>query len=361
MMRLHLLGVPHTVTHPDFSHCAFTGKVLKFAPMMRPLGYEVIHYGNAGAQSGANEQVEVLSEEVFYALLGHRHDDPTRFYGDDARVDSPLYRTYNTLLKQRLAQHVRPGDLVLHAFGHGTQAAMGHPGVDVESGIGYPTTFLPFRIYESYAWMHRDQGGRKEEGSNYQWVIPNYFVEADWPMVERPQGYVAFFGRIGDSKGLPTFVALAAQMPDQEFVICGQGDPSPYLRLPNVRYEPPKTGTDRATFLGNAKLVVMPTNFVEPFGGVAVEAMLCGTPVAGVTYGAFTETIQHGVTGWRCRVLQEWVRAVELSPTLDRGGIAHYARKRYSLEAVGPMYDTAFRQIHGLSTGRDWNTFPSTF
>jgi len=61
---LHLLGLPHTVTRPEYSHCAFTGKIQRFSPMMRSVGYEVIHYGNAGAVSGANEQVDVLPASV---------------------------------------------------------------------------------------------------------------------------------------------------------------------------------------------------------------------------------------------------------------------------------------------------------
>jgi hypothetical protein len=51
-MRLHLPAIPHTITSPEFSHCAFTGKVLRFAPMMRSRGYEVIHYGVEGSGWG---------------------------------------------------------------------------------------------------------------------------------------------------------------------------------------------------------------------------------------------------------------------------------------------------------------------
>jgi glycosyltransferase involved in cell wall biosynthesis len=349
------------MTTDDFSHCAFTGKVQKMSPMMRRLGYEVIHYGNGDASGGASEHVQVLGEEEMYCLLGHRHQDKRRFHGTDGVAGSPLYSEFNRRLKALLAERVQPNELVLHAFGHGTDGALGHAGVDVESGIGYPVTYLNFRIYESYAWMHRDQGKKGREGANYEWVIPNYFVADDWPVVTTPGDYVLFFGRIGETKGLSTLVELARHRPNVQFIICGQGDPSPYLVLPNIHYEPPKTGRERAALLGNARLVLMPSNFVEPFAGVAVEAMLCGTPVAGVTYGAFTETLQQGVTGWRCRVLSEWLRAVDLAPTLDRAAIGAYARSRYSLEAVGPMYDNAFRQIVGLYTDRDWYTFPSSF
>ena len=60
-IRLHILGIPHTVTTDEFSHCAFTGKVLRFPAMMKSVGYEVYHYGIEGAQTDADKQIDVLN------------------------------------------------------------------------------------------------------------------------------------------------------------------------------------------------------------------------------------------------------------------------------------------------------------
>jgi hypothetical protein len=69
LIRLHILGLPHTITRDEFSHCAFTGKVQRFSPMMRSLpGYEVYHYGIESSQSGADKQIDILSLEEFAAL-----------------------------------------------------------------------------------------------------------------------------------------------------------------------------------------------------------------------------------------------------------------------------------------------------
>lgn len=359
-MRLHLLGLPHTQTTDAFSHCAFTGKVKKFAPMMRPLGYEVVHYGVAGAEAGASEYVNILTRDEQVALLGHDHGDRGKFYSDDANVGNALYTEYNRRLGPALAERVKRGDIVCHPFGHAHHQVQ-HHGLNVETGIGYAQTHFDLRIFESYAWLHWHLGKHQRSGSGYEWVIPNYFVADDWPVVSRPASYVLYFGRICDVKGLPTVVEIAKRMPEVEFVLCGQGDPSPYLVAPNIRYEPPRQGRDRAALLGNASIVLMPTQYVEPFGGVAVEAMLCGTPVAGVPFGAFTETIHHGITGWHCRTLHDWMAAVRQAPDLDREWIGAMARARYSLEAVGPMYDAVFQQIYGLGTGRDWYTYPASF
>ena len=67
-IRLHLLAIPHTVTRDDFSHCAFTGKVQRFAPMMRSRGFEVYHYGVETSQSGATVDVNLMTLEEWKSL-----------------------------------------------------------------------------------------------------------------------------------------------------------------------------------------------------------------------------------------------------------------------------------------------------
>jgi len=43
---LMLKGLFHTCVTSKYSHCAFTGKVLRFSKMMKMYGYHVIEYGN---------------------------------------------------------------------------------------------------------------------------------------------------------------------------------------------------------------------------------------------------------------------------------------------------------------------------
>jgi glycosyltransferase involved in cell wall biosynthesis len=99
--------------------------------------------------------------------------------------------------------------------------------------------------------------------------------------------------------------------------------------------------------------MLMPTSFIEPFAGSGVESMMCGTPLISVDYGAFTETVREGVTGYRCNTLGDWVKAIELSKNLDRGICATTTRARYSLETCGGLYDSAFRQLNELR-GSGW-------
>jgi glycosyltransferase involved in cell wall biosynthesis len=108
------------------------------------------------------------------------------------------------------------------------------------------------------------------------------------------------------------------------------------------------SGSDRASLLGNADVVLAPTNFIEPFCGSAVEAQLCGTPVVTSAYGAFWETVEDGVTGYRCNTLADYIGAIRRAHLLDRLKISERAHRLYSLESVGRIYDQIFRTISDL-------------
>lgn len=321
--------------------------------MMSGIGYDITYYGigQDGYAIGATHNIEILSSDEQLTLLGHDFSDHTKFHGDDANVSNALYLEFNKRLKEAWTYSVQAGDIVLYPFGYGHEGAHGeHKGISVESGIGYPDCFLPFRVYESNAWMHFHQGKERRQGNHYEWVVNNYFVSADWEYVPKPDDYVLYFGRLTDLKGLSIVVEVAKRRPDIKFVICGQGDPTPYLQSPNIEYLPPVIGKARRELLGKAQAVIMPSLFTEPFGGVAVEAMMTGTPVLTTTFGAFTETIEQGKSGYRCHTLGDFLTALDRAPSLDRAYISHRAHSLWSLEAIGPQYDKVFLQLADLST-----------
>ncbi len=363
--RLHVLGVPHTRTSVEFSHCAFSQKVVRLIPMMQRQGYEVWHYGVGKDCAGANSHVEIMDVGTQVDLLGYVPGaDPAKFVGDDANVGHPVYRLFNERLKRALAETVVPGDLVCLPLGRGHEAGTSaHRGVNVETGIGYPETFTHFKVYESNAWYAWHMGKAGQQGHDYHWVIPNYFDAAQWPLGDDTRGYVAYFGRLIASKGIAIVREIARARPDLNVFLCGQGDPAPWLSsdVPNLRYMPPIHGMARAAYLGSAIALLTPTRYLEPFGGVTVEANLCGTPALTSAYGVFPETIVDGFTGWKCHTLGDFLAALEWAETLtpeQRARIRTQAVLKYSLDAVGPMYARAFQQIHDLS-GRGWYTLRS--
>ncbi len=354
-MRLHLLGIPHTVTHPDWTHCAFTQKCVKFARMVRPYGYHVTHYGVAGSESGANEDVVLMDQDEHQALLGHPYDHGTGLYGKDAVDGSPLYQQWNLYARDELKARVAPGDLILLPFGHAHAAAVRDLEVlkagagAVESGIGYFETLLPWRIYESFAVRHavmakEGRYGVTVDSTRLEWVIPNSYDVTEWPVrsavsIHAP---VVFLGRLTEGKGLPIVLEVARARPSVPFVIAGQGDIAAFGPLPaNVEYRG-SLRAERVELLASARAIIAPSRYIEPFGGAVVEAALCGTPAITSDFGCFAETVQHGITGLRCQTTPQFIDAVDGVLGLSRLHIAKRARKLYGMEHVGRLYADAF-------------------
>jgi glycosyltransferase involved in cell wall biosynthesis len=377
-IRLHMPAVPHTITTLEYSHCAFTGKVLRFAPMMRSRGFEVYHYGVEGSESGANEQIQLMTKkerntlrEESYKFLKpdlsmedvrKKLDDPTQFVGDLANFDTPLHIEFNNRLRTELMKHYRSTttDLVCLPM-YPYKGVQGLPIVSVESGIGYNNSASGYRIFESYAWLH----GHLERGfgKDYWFVVPNYFDVSHWTFNPTPKmDTVGFLGRIYDGKGCHEIVEMARKFPTTRFVLCGQGDPSRYLVEPNIFYKPPIHGLERSDYLGSLVACVAPTGFVEPFCGVAVEAQLCGTPVITKDYGAQTETVENFITGVRCHTLSDYAYGIQmaLDGKFDRAYIRERAVKLYDMYNVAKQYEYVFKTIMDVHNGKNGWYSPDT-
>lgn len=356
---LHLVGIFHTVHNQEYSHCAFTGKALRFSRMMQMYGYDVVEYANEGSESEAVEKVSMLTKDEVQKYL---IQDKEKFHGNLAATGTPHHSLFEERLRAAIIQRAQPGDLICHPFGHSHSALMSDlpKHIHVETGIGYPTLMKgTMRIFESYAWRHYHCAKEDRQGTNYEWVIPNYFEIRDWEPSYEPGKYIAFLGRISSCKGLDTILEIAKYLTDKKIVLCGQGDPSPWAHK-NIEYWGPLMGKQRSEFMRNAICSIMPTNFIEPFGGSGVEGMLCGTPLIATDYGAFTETVIPGVTGYRCKTLLDWLEAIDMIENIDRKEVASIARSRYSLEACGAQYDKAFTQISELYAN-GWYTLPEKY
>lgn len=373
---LHMVACFHTLLTDEYSHCAFSGKCRRWPKMMAPLGWETIVYTNEGSDvPDAKEVVTLLTASEFAEFYPRK--DKTEFHGNHAVIGERGWPTFHNRLIVELAKRVKPGDFILHPFGRAHQALVTifPQCTALETGVGYSDKpFGAWRIFESQAWRHYHWGrwdhdasvARDEPGQNryYSWVVPNYFDLDDWPMGDGAGDYVVYMGRITPEKGMNVIAAIIrefARHPNPpKFVFAGQGnfesevmrhvlaDPRPSDGRINVDYVGPVHGKDRATLVGNARCMLMPSAFIEPFAGAGVEAMMAGTPLVAVDYGAFTETVIEFLTGFRCNTLGDWVTAIRNAGKLDRAMVARAARSRYSLQACAGMYDTALRQLNEL-------------
>jgi hypothetical protein len=73
-------------------------------------------------------------------------------------------------------------------------------------------------------------------------------------------------------------------------------------------------------------------------------------------YAAFSETVRHGVTGFRCHTLEQFVWATGAVRDLDPAEIRRIAVANYSIRRVRCMYQEYFEMLSGL-WGPGWPEF----
>ena len=355
-MKVFVLGLPHTATTPKFSTCAFTMKAYHLCKMLHRRGHEVIHLGNAGSDPECSEHVTVAPREMFEELYPH---PGTSFYNFDA---TGKYKPFNDLFAANMrAEIVRrcpePSSAIICATWGGAQqiAVQDLPQFVVESGIGYPHTWAKYRVFESHAWAHMLYGKENKFGGQcwYDAVIPNAFDPEHFEYREQTGDYLLYLGRLNADKGVGVACDVAKRI-GLPIKIVGQGDPAPFLACgPHVQYIPPVGVEARRALLAGAKALLCPTWYVEPFGGVNIEAQMSGTPVIATDWGVFPETVIHGLTGWRCRTMEEFEWAARNIDKLSRPACRQWALQNYSLDRVAPMYEEYFQRLLNLR-GAGW-------
>jgi len=348
-MRLHVCALPHTQTTSAFSACAYTNKVVGFCKMMMARGHEVFLYAGEQNEAPCTELITCISEQRRAEIVGARPYVEASFDYSLAH-----WQNFNAAAAAEIAKRRQPKDFLCLIGGLAQkQIADALPGMmAVEWGVGYGGVFSDFRVFESYAWMHMHYGAAagnptSADGRFYDAVIPGYLDPADFPFRSGKDGYYLFIGRLVERKGFQIAIDTCNAL-GRHLVLAGPGTPPP-----GADYRGVVGPEERGRLMAGAKAVFVPTQYIEPFGNVAIEAMACGTPVITTDWGAFTETVIDGVTGFRCHTLGEFIEAARRAPTLDPAAIRKHVVDHYSLDVIGAKYERYFNRLLGLY-GEGW-------
>ena len=340
MLRFHVLALPHTQTTKEFVNCAYTEKVRRFCNMMKSLGHTVYLYAGEQNEANVDELITCISEEERLASLDGKHFTAASF---DNTL--PHWQMFNNTAIKEMSKRIEKKDFICVIGGTAQQpVADAFPEhMTVEFGIGYGGTFAKYRVFESYAWMHCIYSMHKNptavDGNFFDVVINGYLDPEMFPWQLEKEDYYLYIGRLVDRKGYKIAQQVCEKL-GKRLIVAGPGEFSGY-----GEYVGAVGPEERAKLYGGAIATFVPTLYIEPFANVHVESMACGTPVITTDWGVFTETVEQGKTGYRCRTFKEFLEAAEKVKALDNRYIATQAYEKYSVDMIRHKYNAYFKRL----------------
>lgn len=122
------------------------------------------------------------------------------------------------------------------------------------------------------------------------------------------------------------------------------------LRHRNITYSGNLSGKRKMKFLSEAKALLFPIEWDEPFGMSVIEALACGTPVIAMNRGAMPEIIEHGVTGFLADNEDEFMEYMKRIDEIDPVACRRSVEERFSADAMAvayiDRYEEAIRRHH---------------
>lgn len=344
-MKIVVLGDPARATlppsaDPDLANYGYCSQIEDLCNCFYKLGYNVIHVGVEGSNIACSQNISVMPKEVWEQHVQKKkmhYEEYTNRYSDNVHNVLNSFEPYSLVVcaNSRSLHYQCLKEVKQHV---------------VETGVGYPfhEIWANNKTFFSQAWRNSYYGQHQPPmGQWYDRVIPPCFDIDTFPFESKKDDYFLIVCRLIESKGVHIAAELAKKM-GFKLKIAGPGDPKPYLTAPNIEYLGVLKPWERNEVMKKAKAVFQPTLYIEPFGLVIIEANLCGTPVITTDWGAFTENVSQGVTGFRCHNWAEFKKAVN-----DVDNINPYDCRRwgenYSYEKIAPMYERYFKTLLDLN------------
>jgi glycosyltransferase involved in cell wall biosynthesis len=171
----------------------------------------------------------------------------------------------------------------------------------------------------------------------------------------KPKGdYLAFLGRIAPDKrpdraikiaramGMPLKIAAKIDAVDRNYY---RDEIKPLMDGPDIEFVGEVNEREKQDFLGNARALLFPIDWPEPFGLVMIEAMACGTPTLAFRNGSVPEVIDEGVTGHVVDTVDEAIERLPDTLALDRREVRAAFDERFTASRMARDYVKLYRKL----------------
>ena len=318
-------------------------------------GHTVFHYGHPDSSVPCTKHFDVVSRATYNKVYKKQQWQDFHLQTVNNEVHEEFNKNSAALIKKN-KQEKKDFVLAFWGFGHQECCEQLKDFFIVEPSVGYDSGFAPFKVFETYAQLHKLQFSL--HNNNFppftdHVIRPGFYFE-DFTYQDKKQNYLLFLGRMINSKGIDIAQNLskAFSMPIK-FV--GPQNLKNNLKKDNplAEYIHTVSHNERKKLLANAKALIMPSLYSEPCGWAMLEAFISGTPVLSTDWGGLAEYNIHGQTGFRCRSLNEFYHALGIIDNIKPSFCREYAEENFTISLVARMYENYFTHLmqttkHGM-------------
>lgn len=174
---------------------------------------------------------------------------------------------------------------------------------------------------------------------------------------QKHQNYLVWLGRITKKKGVLEAIKVA-KIAGEKLVIAGIINPrdteyfkkeiKPKIDNRLVFYIGPVNHQKKVKLLKNAKALLYPILWEEPFGLVMAEAQACGTPVIAFQKGSVPEIVKDKKTGFIVKNTKEMAKALKKIKEINRKDCRENIEKNFTVKKMADEYEKVYYKILGL-------------
>ncbi|MFI5780591.1 glycosyltransferase family 4 protein [Nocardia sp. NPDC051570] len=186
---------------------------------------------------------------------------------------------------------------------------------------------------------------------NWLGRVYNAVRTSEWPFQKEKQDFALFLGRYAPYKG-PDLALEAAHAAGVPLVLAAKMNEPAEKSYFRRAVRPLLTDRDfvfgeadataKRLLLSQARCLLFPIRWEEPFGIVMIEAMACGTPVVALRGGAVAEVVEDGVTGFICDDPADLPAAMAEAARLDPVACRRRVIEHFSVDQLGAGYEAAY-------------------
>jgi glycosyltransferase involved in cell wall biosynthesis len=317
-------------------------------------GHKIDFFGSKGTKvPGANRIIDCGLEP----LLGKKGQKILEGYGSQNIERGKIFGLWDQHVIARMFQEAkkRKYDLLhIHPIDRALPIAAACPDVKVAYTIHDP--IFPWRadIFKmmqtpNQKFISISKSQRKPAPNlNYLGTVYNGIKLDEFKYSGSGGNDLLFVGRITPEKGVAEAVEAAVKA-KHKLTIIGPASPSEYWdknikphigkEVTHINYVPRKS---LSKYYRQAKAVLFPIRWEEPFGLVMTEAMACGTPVIGFRRGSVPEVIKDGKTGFIVDDVNGMVDAIKKIDLISRAACRKHVEDNFSTKKMVEEYEKAF-------------------